>query len=182
MARNCFRKAAGFCPCGFDSHPLRKQNFMFDISIYYIYYIIILGGLIAINIALFALVFGQKKRLDGFLKNGKQDIGAVLAEQIKKSQKQEKNCRNMAGKIIELQKIGDKSFQKIKIKRYSPFSEVGGDQSFSLCLLDSKNNGFIITSHFARDFNRIYAKPIEQGACKHSLSKEEKETIAEAIG
>ena len=154
---------------------------MFDISIYYIY-IITFAVLIVINIALFAFVFMQKKRLDGFLKNGKQDIGAVLAEQIKKSQKQEKNSKEMTRRITELQKIGDKSFQKIGIKRYSPFSEVGGDQSFSLCLLDSKNNGFIITSHFARDFNRIYAKPIEQGACTHSLSKEEKETIAEAIG
>jgi hypothetical protein len=151
---------------------------MFDITIYYI---IILGVLIVVNIALFAFVFMQKKRLDGFLKNGKQDIGAVLAEQIKKLQKQEDISKDVIGKITELQKIGEKSFQKIGIKRYSPFSEVGGDQSFSLCLLDSKNNGFIITSHFARDFNRIYAKPIEQGACQHSLSKEEKETIAEAM-
>ena len=154
---------------------------MFDISIYYIYIIIILAVLIAMNIALFALVFSQKKRMDEFLKNGKQDIGAVLAEQIKKSQKQEKISKEITREITELQKIGDKSFQKIGIKRYSPFSEVGGDQSFSLCMLDSKNNGFIITSHFARDFNRIYAKPIEQGACEHSLSKEEKQTIAEAM-
>ena len=151
---------------------------MFDISIYYI---IILGVLIAINIALFILVFSQKKRLDGFLKNGKQDIGSVLAEQIKKSQEQEKISKEIISKTAEMQKISNKSFQKIGIKRYSPFSEVGGDQSFSLCLLDSKNNGFIITSHFARDFNRIYAKPITQGSCEHSLSKEERETIAEAI-
>ena len=154
---------------------------MLDISIYYII-IAILGVLIVVNIGLFALIFGQKKRMDGFLKNGKQDIGAALAEQIEKSREQEENCEEMTGKITELQKISNKSFQKIGIKRYSPFSEVGGDQSFSLCLLDSRDNGFIITSHFARDFNRIYAKAIEQGACKHSLSKEEKETIAEAIG
>ena len=151
---------------------------MIDFSIYYI---IILGVLIVINIALFVLVFSQKKRMDGFLKNGKQDIGAVLAQQIQKSREQEENCKKMTGKITELQKISNKSFQKIGIKRYSPFSEVGSDQSFSLTLLDSKNNGFIITSHFARDFNRIYAKPITQGVCEHSLSKEEKETIAEAM-
>ncbi|MCK4355167.1 DUF4446 family protein [Candidatus Parcubacteria bacterium] len=148
---------------------------------FFIYYIIILGILIALNIALIVLVSKLKKRLDAFLKNGKQDIGAVLAEQIQKSQNQEKNSKKMFEKIARLQEISNKSFQKIGIKRYSPFSEVGGDQSFSLCLLDSQNNGFIITSHFGRDFNRIYAKPINQGACKHPLSKEEKETIAQAI-
>jgi hypothetical protein len=148
---------------------------------FFIYYIIILGILIALNIALIVLVSKLKKRLDAFLKNGKQDIGAVLAEQIQKTQKHEQNSKEMSDKIARLQEISNKSFQKIGIKRYSPFSEVGGDQSFSLCLLDSQNNGFIITSHFGRDFNRIYAKPIDQGACKHPLSKEEKETIAQAI-
>ena len=146
------------------------------------YYIIILGILIALNIALIVLVFKLKKRLDAFLKNGKQDIGDILAEQIQKSQNLEKSSKEISDKIARLQKISNKSFQKIGIKRYSPFSGVGGDQSFSIALLDSKNNGFIITSHFGRDFNRIYAKPIDQGACKHSLSKEEKETIAEATG
>ena len=145
-------------------------------------YIIVLVVLIAINIALFVLVFSQKKRLDAFLKSGKKDIGAVLAEQIQKSQNQENISKEITNKIAELQKISNISFQKIGIRRYSPFSEVGGDQSFSLALLDSKNNGFIITSHFARDFNRIYAKPIKQGKSEHSLSKDEKETIAEAIG
>ena len=28
LARNRSRKAAGFRPCGFDSHPLRKRKFM----------------------------------------------------------------------------------------------------------------------------------------------------------
>ena len=148
---------------------------------FFIYYIIILGILIALDIALIVFVFKLKKRLDTFLKNGKQDIGAVLAEQIQKSQNLKKSSEEMSGKIAQLQEISNKSFQKIGIKRYSPFSEVGGDQSFSLCLLDSQNNGFIITSHFGRDFNRVYAKPIDQGACKHSLSKEEKETIAQAM-
>jgi hypothetical protein len=152
---------------------------MFDISFYYI---IIFGILIATNIALFVLVFSQKKRMDSFLKKGKKDIGAVLAEQIQKSQNQESVSKEITLKIAELQKISKKSFQKIGIKRYSPFSEVGGDQSFSLALLDSKNNGFIITSHFARDFNRIYAKPLSNGVSKHSLSKDEKETIADATG
>ena len=119
--------------------------------------------------------------LDAFLKNGKQDIGGALADQIRKSENQDKACKEIMARISALQKICDKSFQKIGIRRYSPFSDVGGDQSFSVSLLDSQNNGFIITSHFARDFNRIYAKPINQGSCRHSLSKEEQETIADAM-
>ncbi len=146
-----------------------------------IYFIIILGVLIALNIALAALVLRLKKRLDAFLKNGNQDIGAVLAEQIQKLRNQEKISKEIFDEIARLQRISSKSLQKIGIKRYSPFPDVGGDQSFSIVLLDSKNNGFIMTSHFGRDFNRVYAKPISKGECRYSLSQKEKETIAEAM-
>ena len=64
--------------------------------------------------------------------------------------------------------------------RFNPFSDVGGDQSFSLALLDKRNNGIVITSLYAREGSRVFGKPIENGLSPHSLSEEEKEAIKKA--
>jgi len=71
---------------------------------------------------------------------------------------------------------------KIGITRFNPFREIGGDQSFSIALLDEQHNGLVITSYYGRDLNRVYAKAIQNGTSEHELSKEEKEAIVQAIG
>lgn len=70
---------------------------------------------------------------------------------------------------------------KIGITRFNPFKEIGGDQSFSIALLDEQNDGVIITSYYGRELNRVYAKSIQDGASEHELSEEEKGAIAKAI-
>lgn len=70
---------------------------------------------------------------------------------------------------------------RIAIVRFNPFKEIGGDQSFSIALLDEQHNGLVITSYYGRELNRVYAKSIENGVSKQELSREEKEAIAQAI-
>lgn len=71
--------------------------------------------------------------------------------------------------------------QKVEIIRYNPFSNVGGDQSFSLVLLDENNTGLIITSLYTQEGNRVYGKRIEKGKPHHSLSKEEEKILNKAV-
>ena len=66
------------------------------------------------------------------------------------------------------------------VVRYNPFSDTGSDQSFSIALLDSDNNGMVITSLYSRDGNRVYAKPVKNNVSEYSLSNEEKEAIIKA--
>jgi len=71
---------------------------------------------------------------------------------------------------------------KIHLNRFNPFEEVGGDQSFILCLLDNSLSGVIITSLHHRDFTRVYAKTIKNGeSLQGRLSKEEIKTLNETI-
>jgi hypothetical protein len=44
-------------------------------------------------------------------------------------------------------------------------------------MLDGNNNGAVITSLFSRDGNRVYGKPVENGASTYPLSEEEKKAI-----
>jgi hypothetical protein len=126
--------------------------------------------------------FKIKKRLDIFFKKGDKDLGEVLTSQMKKIEDQGKNIEKIFSEIKKLEEISALCFQKVGVMRYNPFKEVGGDQSFSIALLDAKNNGFVVTGLYTREGNRIFAKPIENGQSKYLLSGEEKEAIKKAIG
>jgi len=126
-------------------------------------------------------VFSIKRKINIFFKKGEKDLENVLNDQFKKLEKQEKDFTKISEEISRLNKISQKSLQKIGVVRFNPFNEVGGDQSFSIALLDANNDGFVITSYYSRDINRVYAKSILRGNSRHPLSKEEKRAIEKAI-
>lgn len=72
--------------------------------------------------------------------------------------------------------------QKFSIVRYRAFDDVGSDLSFSIALLNDKNDGFVITGIYGRNECTTFAKPIENGISKYDLSDEEKTAIKNAIG
>lgn len=73
-------------------------------------------------------------------------------------------------------------FQRLGFQRYNPFTDTGGDQSFTMTLLDDFGNGFVISSLHSRENTRIYAKKIENGiAVNQVLSKEEQEVIKQSL-
>ena len=94
----------------------------------------------------------------------------------------EKNFEKISEEIENLKEESKFSVQKIGIVRFNPFSEVGGDQSFSIALLDGSNSGVVVTSLYSREGNRVYGKPIKEGSSEYSLSEEEKEAIEKAKG
>ncbi len=79
--------------------------------------------------------------------------------------------------IATIEKDSLKHIQKLGLVRFNPFNETGGDQSFSLCLLDNKENGFMISCLHTRDRTRVYAKPISAGKSEYDFSKEEKKAL-----
>ena len=113
---------------------------------------------------------------------------------LKKNNKEPKNFKELLNcfKLLEedLEKISAElnnlkrenkfSVQKISLIRFNPFKEVGSNQSFSMALLDGKDNGIVITSLYNREGNRVYGKPIKNGKSPYSLSKEEQIAIEKA--
>jgi hypothetical protein len=69
------------------------------------------------------------------------------------------------------------NIQKVGVVRFNPFDDVGGNQSFSIALLDGKDDGIVITSLYLKEGNRVFAKPIRGGKSQFNLSKEEIEAI-----
>ena len=70
---------------------------------------------------------------------------------------------------------------KIAIMRYKAFPDVGSDLSFSIAILDSYNDGVIITGIYTRQDSTTYAKPVDKGISRYELSEEEAHVLNEAI-
>lgn len=83
-------------------------------------------------------------------------------------------CKNLDEDI-------SKCVQKIGIVRYSAFKDTGSDLSFAVALLDEKNDGVVFNGIYSREMSNIYAKPVENGNSKYTLSNEEIEAIKRAI-
>ena len=123
-----------------------------------------------------------KKRLDIFFKKGEMNIEEILASHIKTLESQRGDLKKIFGEIEKLNNISTICFQRIGVVRFNPFKDIGGDQSFSIALLDAKNDGVVITGLYTKEGNRIFVKPIDGGQSKYLLSGEEREAITKAIG
>jgi hypothetical protein len=94
----------------------------------------------------------------------------------------EKRINDISEKLDFTRKMAGISLQKVGVVRFNPFKDMGGDQSFSIALLDFQNNGLVISSIYSREGNRVYTKPIKNGESEYQLSDEEKEAISRAMG
>ena len=106
-----------------------------------------------------------------------QDLKEVLASFEKLSG----DFKKISQELAELKEKNKNNLQKVGMVRFNPFKEGGGDQSFSVAVLDDSNNGFVITSLYSNANNRVYAKPVEKGVSSYTLSQEEKEAISKVI-
>jgi hypothetical protein len=144
-------------------------------------FLLILGAIAIWNVVLSVLIIKNKKKNDNFFEFGDSNIRELLENILKKNK--EIASRNTAIEK-DLDRIGEiikNSFQKSGFVRYNPFKDSGGDQSFSLALLDLENNGYILTSIHGREVNRVYAKAVSKGVSQHNLSAEETEALRKAL-
>jgi len=95
----------------------------------------------------------------------------------------EKYLKSLEQRIEQLEKEIEKeraALKKASLIRYNPFKGEGGDQSFSLALLDEEDKGFTLTAIYTHEGVRVFAKPVIKGESQYQLSDEEKEAIKKA--
>jgi hypothetical protein len=74
------------------------------------------------------------------------------------------------------------ALRHVAVVRYDAFGDMGGRMSFTAAMLDDSGDGLVITSINGRTEARSYAKGVKGGASDQSLSPEETEAIALALG
>ncbi len=143
-----------------------------------------LTGLIFVGIWLLVIsfillkIYSHYRRLTREVKKGSliKVLDKIVANEAK-------NAQDLTRLEKEIRKINEDAtlhVQKVGFVRFNPFSELGGDHSFSLALLDGKDNGVILTGLHTRERTRVYMKRIKKGKGTHQLSKEEKKALTKA--
>ena len=110
-----------------------------------------------------------------YRKLGKGVRGSNLIKVLESVLGSQKDFKKELGEFeIQTKEISDamkSHIQKVGLTRFNPFNETGGDQSFSLCLLDDHDDGFVVSCLHTRDRTRVYAKPVKSGKSKYRLSE-----------
>lgn len=65
--------------------------------------------------------------------------------------------------------------------RYDAYHDMGGEQSWSMAILNAERTGSIVTSLHARDHARVYVKEIVGGVPSQRLSPEEERAVDAAM-
>mgnify|MGYP000822569903 CR=1 FL=1 len=73
------------------------------------------------------------------------------------------------------------TFQKVGIVKYDAFHEMGGKLSFALCMLDKKDNGYVVNVMHSNDGCFAYIKEIVNGKSYIELGKEEEKAVKQAL-
>jgi len=122
------------------------------------------------------------KRINTLLEKGKiKDFKEILLSHKEKNTELQEKLKEAFTRIKDLEKISKITIQKVGIVRFNPFNDMGGNQSFVIAMLDDNNDGFVLSSLFVKDGNRVYAKSVKAGKSEHVLSKEELDALSKAI-
>jgi hypothetical protein len=140
-------------------------------------------ALVAVGVAVMAVI--QLRALQGrFVASlGDSDGGSLestLAGHLARVEDVDQRLTELNHEYKRLDVTNSLASQKISIVRFNPFGDTGGDQSFSLAVLDAHDSGYVLTSIHGRQGTRVYVKPVDFGKSKYTLSAEEQQALSQA--
>lgn len=139
-------------------------------------------SLIVGSVALFFSIknYQRHNRLTTGLSGHNLEI--LVQEYIKNIKRCQSDIDLMNQEFENIRKETERFFRKFGIIRFQAFEGTGGDQSFSLAILDSKDNGFVLSGLYGRDLSKVYAKEVRDGkVSKYKLTSEEEEALKKAL-
>ncbi len=108
------------------------------------------------------------------------NLEAVLAANSEELRKAMLQVESLKEDCQRLDAIVNRCLQRVHLVRYNAFENTGSDLSFALAMLDSKNDGVVVSSLFGRNESRVYAKPIINGQSTYFLTEEEQQALKRA--
>ncbi len=123
-----------------------------------------------------------KKKYNAFMqgKDGKSLEDDILFRLEQIDELIESNAANERN-IDLIFKHLQKTFQKYGMVKYDAFDEMGGKLSFTLAMLNERNDGYVLNVVHSREGCFSYVKEIIAGNPILSLSPEEQEALEDAL-
>jgi len=123
-----------------------------------------------------------RKKLKLFIpEESKESVTDILWEYVKKVEELEKELNNLNKKQIETERKMLEALKFVGIVNYNAFSDIGGETSFSLSLLNENKEGVVVSSLQSRTDARVYVKPVLNRKSEIKLSNEEEMAIKKAL-
>jgi hypothetical protein len=107
-------------------------------------------------------------------------FAAALEQMALRFSKMNTRTERLVVRLDEMDRTLMRCVQGVGFVRYSAFEDTGGDQSFSLAMVDGDGHGVIVSGLYGRDATRVYAKPIESWTSSRTLAAEEEQALSKA--
>jgi hypothetical protein len=121
--------------------------------------------------------------VDTFIRDTRGGEGGieVLLDRLKRIEADAATLDIIQTALRELELRQNRSYQAVGLVRFNPFTDMGGDQSFALAIVDSFGNGFVMSSLHGRTATRVYTKTVKRGQATTTVSAEEQAAIDQAM-
>ena len=93
-----------------------------------------------------------------------------IYRRINEVEKTTKNSVDIVNNFAEKMK---NNIQKIGFVKYNAYDDTENKLSFSITLLDERNDGVLLNHVYSKHGSNVYAKLVEQGVIKDRISEEE---------
>ena len=144
----------------------------------------IIFGIVTFILAIIGIVKASKlkKKYNQFMAGSD---GTSIEKLIKSNLKNVKEIKDTTIKntqnIEDIYNKLETTFCKIGINKYDAFHEMGGKLSFALCMLDKKNNGYIVNVMHSNNGCFAYIKEVVNGESYIEVGGEEKKALDDAL-
>lgn len=145
--------------------------------------IAILMILIFVWVGLISYNLGLIRRSQRILTRGMSDntLQEILAQHFVRVDALEDRIANSEQNIDTLHDIQLGAVQRIGMVKYDAFSDMGGELSFALAMLNEHGDGIVVSTITGRQDNRTYAKQVRNGRPVLQPSAEETAAINQAM-
>lgn len=124
----------------------------------------------------------QKKKYDMLLRGrGDLNMGELVQAHSSDIFELSKKVDEFKSEIELAKNKSAFSIQKIGFVKYDAFYDLKNKLSYSIAMLDSFNNGLLLTTIYGRESCITYAKEVKAGSVTQELSKEEETALRTAL-
>jgi len=122
----------------------------------------------------------DRMRREFFSSGLKKDLEQILIDQNRSISKITQQIKEIDESLDTIFTGNRNNIQKVGFVRFNPFDDAGGNISFTLALLNAKDEGVVMSSLHGRDGTRVYAKAVKAGRSETQLTEEEMQAIKDA--
>lgn len=143
--------------------------------------VIFIAMLVIVIVSMVKLSKLQKKYDNFMADDDGKSLESVIDKHLKEIDSLLVNTRKNAHDIEKLYDQISYAFQKLGMVKYDAFDEMGGKLSFTLALLNERDDGFVMNAVHSREGCYTYIKDVIGGKAVIQLSAEEKEALDMAL-